>query len=266
MLLARIIAVHSVKGGSGKTSLALNLAGVAALTCQRETLLWDLDAQGSSTFLCSDNPVALGAKAVFERKIGPASLVKKTQWAKLDVITADLSLRQVEHVLQDIQKPKRLKKIIKQLSPSYDVVILDCPPGLSEVNDQVFEAADILLVPVTPNPLGFRAFEQIQGYLAERGGRPLEIFPVISMADKRKLLHRSFLETHHDWPVLPMSSRIENVAVRRAPVEAFAARSREAEILRDIWSDITKRLAEIELRRKVEQHRGRPRIPKSSNS
>ena len=172
----------------------------------------------------------------------------------------------VEHVLQDIQKPKRLKKIIRQLSPSYDVVILDCPPGLSEVNDQVFEAADILLVPVTPNPLGFRAFEQIQGYLAERGGRPLEIFPVISMADKRKLLHRSFLEKHHDWPVLPMSSRIENVAVRRAPVEAFAARSREAEILRDIWSDITKRLAEIELRRKVEQHRGRPRIPKLSAS
>ena len=52
----RSIAVYSLKGGVGKTSIAVNLAWAAAALSSRKTLLWDLDGQAASTFL-------LGAEA-----------------------------------------------------------------------------------------------------------------------------------------------------------------------------------------------------------
>ena len=45
------VAVYNIKGGVGKTSIAVNLAWSAATRSARRTLLWDLDAQGAASFL-----------------------------------------------------------------------------------------------------------------------------------------------------------------------------------------------------------------------
>ena len=72
-----------------------------------------------------------------------------------------------------------------------DVVVLDCPPGLSSVVEAVASVADVLLIPVVPEPLPFRALERYAGFLEETGAAsPKILAPFLSMIDRRKPLHR----------------------------------------------------------------------------
>ena len=91
----RCIALFSVKGGVGKTALAVNLAHAAATLSGRRTLLWDLDAQGAASWLLKVEPRA-GAKArkgLAEADL--ADLVQHTAFPNLDVLAADRSLRRL---------------------------------------------------------------------------------------------------------------------------------------------------------------------------
>ena len=264
--MAKIIAVYSIKGGVGKTSLAFNLAAVSAMCAGHRTLLWDLDAQGSASFLCDEKGHGRAAKAIFDREVPPAKLITASPWPKLDMLGADPSLRAVERLLLDAAKPKRLLKILQDLLPLYDRIILDCPPGLSELSDQVFKAADLLIAPVLPTPLGLRALDQMTSYLAERGGKGPDVMPVISMLDTRKSLHRAFLADHPDWPAIPQASSVEQMAVKRAPVQVFARTSRPAEVMRAIWDAVEGRLQVDAKAERKKALRGRPRIPSPSRS
>lgn len=261
--MAKVIAVYSVKGGVGKTSLAVNLAAISSLCAGHRTLLWDLDAQGSASFLCGANPQHGTAQSVFSRETAPQKLVSPSAWSQLDVIGADTSLRAVEHVLFDAGKPKRLRRILEDLAPSYDRIILDCPPGLTELSDQVFKAADIVLMPLVPTALGLRAMAQIITYLEEWGSKAPILVPIISMVDRRKSLHRTFLAEHPDWLSVPQSSIIEKMTIKQAPVEVFASRSPPAALLRAIWHEVDQRLQTIDKSEGKNARRGRPRIPRA---
>ena len=182
------------------------------------------------------------------------------------MLGADPSLRAVERLLLDAAKPKRLLKVLQDLLPLYDRIILDCPPGLSEVSDQVFKAADLLIAPVLPTPLGVRALDQMTSYLAARGGKGPDVMPVISMLDTRKSLHRTFLADHSDWPAIPQASSVEQMAVKRAPVQAFARTSRPAEVMRAIWDAVEGRLQVDAKAERKKALRGLPRIPSASKS
>ena len=87
------IGIYSLKGGVGKTTLAVNLGWCAATLSSRRTLLWDLDPQAASTFLLSDHKAKEQAQAVFARDVEPDKLIQKTMIDRLDLIGADTSLR-----------------------------------------------------------------------------------------------------------------------------------------------------------------------------
>jgi chromosome partitioning protein len=75
----RSIAIYSLKGGVGKTTLAVTLAWAAATLSSRRTLLWDLDAQGAASFMLGGEQAASEeARAVFSRDVTPAKLVHAT--------------------------------------------------------------------------------------------------------------------------------------------------------------------------------------------
>ncbi len=222
--MGKVIAVYAMKGGVGKSSLAVNLAHGLAESGKR-TLLWDIDAQGAVAFLLGQSGADAKAKKLFSRDVDPADVIVPTNYPELDLIAADLSLRHLESDLA-VESPKRLKKLLDRLTPDYDRIVLDCPPGLGGISEQIFRAADLLVVPLAPAPLALRTLEQVEALLAEaRGKKAPEILPVLSMVDRRKALHREIVAAHPQWPTIPMASVVEQMGLKQAPLAEFAAKS-----------------------------------------
>ncbi|MDE2303172.1 MAG: ParA family protein [Sphingomonadales bacterium] len=236
--MAKIIAVYSMKGGVGKSTVAVNLAWNAAGASARRTLLWDIDAQGAASFLFGHDGSTGKASRIFAREVTPASMIEKTAFARLDLLAGDLSLRQLGESLAEADKPKRLRKLLQTLAADYDRVILDCPPGLGELSDQLFRAADLIVAPVLPTPLALRALDQVRDHLARHhAGKPV-LLPVFSMVDRRKTLHRETLAAHPSWIAIPQASVVERMAVERAPLGAFAPRSPAARAFGELWTRV----------------------------
>lgn len=239
------IAIYSLKGGVGKTTLAVNLAWCAATLSARQTLLWDLDPQAASTFLLGARKAKDSAQAVFTKDVAPEKLVVPTAIQRLSLLGADSSLRGLDVLFHELDKKKLLTKLLAQLARDYDRMLLDCPPGITETSDQVMRAADLIVVPVIPSPLAERAFAEV----ADKLGKRAALMPVHVMVDKRRKLHAEALAEHPDWPVIPMASLIETMAAKRAPVGAFAPRSAAAQAFQALWTAIEKRLAEAAAKR-----------------
>lgn len=238
------IAVYSLKGGVGKTTLAVNLAWCAATLSARRTLLWDLDPQAASTFLLPGDDAAGRdtAHSIFTRQVAPEALARPTRVDRLDIIAADTSLRALDLTLHALDKKKRLAKLLASLDKRHERIILDCPPGLTETTEQVVRAADLILVPVIPSPLAQRAFEEIGRHFRRRAGT---LVPVHAMVDRRRTLHRDAVAADPDWPVIPMASGIEAMAARRQPLGAFQPASPGALAFEQLWRGVEARLARL---------------------
>lgn len=238
------IAVYSVKGGVGKTTFAVNLAWCAAHISRRRTLLWDLDASNGSGFLLGIDPKKKRtAESVFSADRDPQKLVQKTDFANLHLLPADESIRTLDRQFDRLGKRKRLVKLTGQLTKEYDRVVFDCPPVLNEISAQVMRAADLVIVPLPPSPLSTRAFDQVVEEVRGSGKGHPPILPVLSMVDMRRTLHREAREANPKWPVVPLASAIEQCAVERKPVGAFAPRSPAARAFAQLWTAIERKLA-----------------------
>lgn len=240
----KVVAVYNLKGGVGKTTLAVNMAWCAASLSARRTLLWDLDPQAAATFLLGAEPTAEKARSVFAKDIPPTRVIRRTETDRLSILPADRSLRSLDQFLFSLGKRKRLAKLLEGLSTDFDRVILDCPPGLTETSEQVMRAADVILIPVIPSPLARRAFEEAVSHLQAHHAGQAAILPVFSMADRRRALHKAALEDKPAWPVIPMASIVEQMGSRRKPVGAYAASSEAASAFANLWRAVERKLTE----------------------
>jgi cellulose biosynthesis protein BcsQ len=239
-----------VKGGVGKTSTAVNLAALAAEGGKR-VLLWDLDPQGAATYTLGVGRRAPGGALRLARKRpGAAAAVTRTAWDGLDVIPADFSLRHLDLELADLGKPRR--QLAKALSPvigDYDVVFIDCPPGITLTIESVLRATDVVLVPVVPAVLPMRAFDQLAAYVrAEPKVGKLDIVAFFTMVDRRKKAHRDMIEqlpAERDdilATTVPSSVHVESMPLHRRPLVSSAPRSAAALAYSDLWDELSRRL------------------------
>ncbi len=240
----RSIAVFSVKGGVGKSALAVNLAHASATLSSRRTLLWDLDAQGAASFTMRLKPRGdtSARKGIADGDLAP--LIQSSDYPGLDVLAADKSLRHLEAQLLD-DKAKRLRKLLKSLEKRYDRIILDCPPGLTELADQLFRAVDLLVVPLIPSPLSERAFDQLSEHLGREHKNGLPILPVFSMVDRRKALHRDTLTAHPERLAIPYAAAVEAMASTRLPLLASKPNAPAAKAMARLWIEVERTLAKI---------------------
>ena len=240
----KTFATYNIKGGVGKTATAVNLAHLAAADGYR-VLLWDLDPQGAATFLFRIRPrVKGGGKALIRGTRPVDDAIKASDFDRLDLLPSDFTYRNLDLLLDAAGKPaRRLAALLAPLRAEYDVVFLDCPPGISLLSESVLAAADIVLAPLIPTTLSVRTLEQLTGFIDGLGGHRPAVLAFLSMVDRRKRLHRDIAEqlpaerSDLAATAIPALSLIERMSVQRAPVTAFAARSRAAGCYRELWQE-----------------------------
>lgn len=244
----KVVATYNIKGGVGKTSVAVNMAALAARYGLR-TLLWDLDPQGAATFLFRVKPkVRGGVQKLIDRKSEVDRLLRGTDIEGLDLLPADFSYRHMDLALADAKRPEaRLGKVLAPLSDDYDLVILDCPPSISLVSESVFETADALLVPLIPATLSVRTFEQLLRFVVEQVSDPPEIVAFFSMVDRRKRLHLSVIDQLGSYPQvakasIPAASDVERMGLERSPLVDFAPGSLAARAYVALWEETVARI------------------------
>jgi cellulose biosynthesis protein BcsQ len=239
----RIFATYNIKGGVGKTSAAVNLAYAAAARGHR-TLLWDLDPQAAATYLLRIRPrVKGGGKALIRGTRTVDEAIKGTDFDNLDLLPADFTYRNMDLLLDSAKKPtRRLSRLLAPLADDFDVVVLDCPPGISLVSENVLHAAGTLIVPVIPTTLSVRTVDQLTEFIAGFDGERPRVLAFFSMVDRRKRLHREIVERPPKGvevaaTVIPAVALIERMAVERAPVPVFAPRSQAAIRYGELWDE-----------------------------
>jgi chromosome partitioning protein len=241
----RVLATYNIKGGVGKTTTAVNLAHLASREGRR-TLLWDLDPQGSATYLFRVKPkVKGGGRALVTRRRPLEDAVKATDFDGLDLLPADFSYRNMDLELDDTKRrTRRLSQLLATVRDDYDLVVLDCPPSASLVSENVLEATDVLLVPLIPATLSLRTFDQLVRFVAAAEGHRPEVVAFFSMVDRRKRLHREVVgsiprdRARVVETLVPALSAIEQMAQHRAPVTATAPAGRAAQVYRDLWREV----------------------------
>jgi cellulose biosynthesis protein BcsQ len=134
------------------------------------------------------------------------------------------------------------------LSEKYDALILDCPPGISLLSENVLRAADAVIVPMLPTPLSVRMLSQLSEFIDDQGWTDIVVLPFFSMVDRRKGLHQAVIEsTREQYPSMltteiKYASEIERMTLRRAPLPAYAPKSVEGQAYTALWSEITARI------------------------
>jgi chromosome partitioning protein len=238
----KTLATYSIKGGVGKTSAAVNLGALAAADGLR-TVLWDLDPQGAASFLFRIKPKVKGGGKRLIRDKEPLAVMKGTDVEGLDLLPADFSYRNLDLELDRRKKPLTgVGRVLAELEGDYDLAILDCPPSISLVSENVFSAADLLLVPLVPATLSVRTLEQLRRFLAGVEQPAPDVLAFFSMVDRRKKLHRELVESlPSELPgvagaAIPNASIVELMGLHREPVVTSAPRHKAAQAYAELWA------------------------------
>jgi chromosome partitioning protein len=154
--MTQIIAIVNQKGGTGKTTTAVNL-GRAIADMGKRVLLLDLDPQGSLSYYLGANSNVWTISDVILGDISFNNAI--IQRENLEIIPADISLADLEVSLAGYpQREFIIKKLLLQAT-QYDYILMDCSPSLSVMTINALTAAKYIIVPLQMEVLSIHGLE-----------------------------------------------------------------------------------------------------------
>jgi chromosome partitioning protein len=191
-----ILAIANQKGGVGKTTTAINLGAALAFRGFR-TLLIDLDPQANSTMSYVDiRGVTRSLYDVIAEDRCPLSeIILPSPVKSLSVVPSRIGLAKVEaRLVGEVDAHYRLKDRIDTVRPSYDVIIIDCPPALGLLTVNALVAATHLLIPIQSSYFALEGTDDLLETIEKvrsRANPALDLLGVlITMHDRRTSLAR----------------------------------------------------------------------------
>ena len=250
--MAKIIAVVNQKGGVGKTTTTVNLT--AALVEQgKKVLLCDFDPQANATSgMGLDKNTA--SPNVYDVLINGAEPEKAVLHSKYgDVLPSNKALAGAGIEMIGMEnREKLLKNALDALSPSYDYILIDCPPSLELLTVNALCAAHTLLVPVQCEYYALEGLSDLLSTvrLVKRGLNPKLALEgvLLTMFDSRTNLSLQVAEeVKRHFPgqvyatVIPRNVRLSEAPSHGKPVTAYDRLSRGA----DAYIALAKEMIEI---------------------
>lgn len=217
----KIISFVNMKGGVGKTTLAVNVADVLSRRLGQRVLLIDLDPQFNATQsifsgdeylklrqdgadtvyeMFADNPAPIisvvdGASVVTPKKLSELEPTKVSD--NLDILLGNLEIYRVEMIAGQGTE-MRLKGFLKHKENDYDYVIVDTPPTPSVFMNSALLASNFYVVPIKPEPMSRVGIDLLQGVInrvSENNGHNITCAGVvITMAQTNTVVYKECLQ------------------------------------------------------------------------
>jgi len=251
MVGAKCIAFANHKGGSGKTTSCLSIAGYLAKSGNK-VLVVDFDPQANATSGLGIDPMALDT-SIYDAVLGQCNghegapitqVIVDTGVENLDVAPAEFDLGVAEVLMQRAKdRAGILNRILEEVGPLYDYILIDVPSssGLLMVNGLC--AADQAVVPLDPSifaletldnlKASFRDVKQIAGHsinqitaVLVRYVKPHVFSRVFGKRNPSQDVEERLREMFHSVFVVPESMEIYGAQCQRMPISHYAPKSK----------------------------------------
>ncbi len=248
---ARVIAMCNQKGGVGKTTSSINIAG-ALSQYGRRVLIVDFDPQGAATVGLGINANTVEDTvytALFNPRMDVHAVIHRTDFENLDIMPANIDLSAAEvQLVTEVGREQVLASVLRQVKDEYDLIIVDCQPSLGLLTVNALTAADGVIIPVAAEFFALRGVALLMQSIEKvqtRINPGLEVYGVLVTMFTHTLHCDEVLQRIYEafqdkvfHSVISRSIKLPDSTVAAAPITIYAPNHKTAKEYREVAREL----------------------------